>query len=67
MRQMNLSRKQKQTLKCREQAVVAKREAGRGRMVRYLGLADVNCYIYVEWISSKVLLYITGTIFNFLC
>ena len=67
MTQMNLSRKHKQTLKRREQTVVARREAGRGRMVGYLGLADANCYIYVDWISSKVLLCITGTIFNFLC
>ena len=45
MAQMNLSTKQKQTSKHREQTVVAKEIKGERGMDRDLGLVDANYYI----------------------
>ena len=57
---MNLSMKQKQTHKHREQICGCQGRGGVGEgQIWSLGLADAN-YLYLEWINNKVLHYSTG-------
>ena len=57
---MNISTKQKQTHRYREQTCGPKGRGLEEGRIGSLGLADANyCYIYIEWIN-KVLLCSTG-------
>ena len=62
---MNLSIQQKQTDGHREQIMVAKKEEVGGGMAYEVGVSRCK-QLYTEWINNKVLLCITGTIFNIL-
>ena len=48
MTQVSLSMKQRQTHGCREQTVVAKGPGAERGGIGSLGLADANCYLYVQ-------------------
>ena len=56
---MNLSMKQKQTYRHKEQIVVAKGEEAPGEMDWEFGVSRCKL-LHREWINSKVLLYSTG-------
>ena len=55
---MNLSAKQKQIYRHREQTCGCQAGGGRGGWTGSSGLVDAN--YYSEWINNKVLLYSTG-------
>ena len=56
MTQMNLSAKQKQTHKHREQICCCQGGGGQGSEERCIGRLDSRCKpLYIEWINKKVL------------
>ena len=62
MTQMNLSTKQKQTHRHREQTCGCQGGVGLGEgWIGSLGLAVANGWINSRWINNKVLLYSTGS------
>ena len=66
MTQMNLS--MTQTHRHREQTCGCQGEVASGGegWIGSFGLADANYYIYIGWISKKVLLYGTGNYIQYL-
>ena len=65
MTQMNVSMKQKQTHRCKEQTCVCREGKARGEMKWEAGISRCKL-LYIEWLKNKVSLYSTGTIFNIL-
>ena len=63
MTQMNLSTKQKQTHRRREQTCGCQGRGSRGRMDSEFGISKCKL-LHIEWINNKVLLYIQGPIYN---
>ena len=62
MTQMNLSAKQKQTPRCREQTCGC--QEGRGWMDWKFGISRYKL-VYIEWINNKDLLYHAGNYSQF--
>ena len=66
MTQMNISVKQKQTHRHREQTCCQVGERGRGGMGWEFGISRCKLSIlYIEWINNKVLLYSTGNFIQY--
>ena len=59
MTQMNLSTKQKQTQRHREQTWLPRGKRDAGGMAWEFGISRCKL-VYIEWINNKVLLYSTG-------
>ena len=62
---MNMSMKQTQTHRHREETVVAKEEGRGGGKDWELGISRRNL-LYIGWINNKVLLYSTGHYIQYL-
>ena len=65
MTQINLSMKQKQTHRHKEQTCVCREGKAGGEMEWEVGISRCKL-LYIEWLKHKVLLYSTGNIFNIL-
>ena len=63
MTQINISMKQKQTHRYREQTCGCQGERGRGEKYWEFGISRCKL-LYARWINNKVLLYSTGKLYS---